>query len=43
VCLLTTGLPLVAHHIPPLVNTMRAIGNRIPKTEGLPPFALSTA
>jgi CubicO group peptidase (beta-lactamase class C family) len=43
VCLLTTGLPLVSHHILPLVNTMRAIGNRIPKVEGLPAFALSTA
>jgi len=31
VSLLTTGLPLIAHHIPPLVNVIRSIGNRTPK------------
>lgn len=43
VCLLTTGLPIVAHHIPPLVNLIRAIGHRVPRVEDLEPFALSTA
>ena len=43
VSLLTTGLPLVAHHIPPLVNVIRAIGNRTPKVAQLQPFALTTA
>ena len=43
VSLLTTGLPLIAHHIPPLVNVLRAIGNRTPKVENLQPFTLRTA
>lgn len=43
VSLLTTGLPLIAHHIPAMVNVMRAIGNRTPKVAELPPFALSAA
>jgi CubicO group peptidase (beta-lactamase class C family) len=43
VSLLTTGLPLIAHHIPPLVNVIRSIGNRTPKVADLQPFALSVA
>ena len=43
VTLLTTGLPLVTHHIPPLVNVIRAIGNRTPKVAQVKPFRLRTA
>jgi CubicO group peptidase (beta-lactamase class C family) len=43
VSLLTTGLPLITHHIPPLVNVIRAIGNRTPKVAELQPFSLSIA
>ncbi len=43
VALLNTGLPLLTHHLPPLVNVMRAIGNGVPRNENLEPFALSLA
>ena len=43
VSILTTGLPLVSHHIPPLINVMRTIGNRTPKVAGVKPFDLRTA
>ena len=43
VSLLTTGLPLISHHILPLVNVIRTIANRTPKVEDLEPFTLSTA
>jgi hypothetical protein len=40
-CILTSGIPIIAHHIPPLVNLLRGIGNTIPMTEKSPaPFAL---
>tara|TARA_R110001592_G_scaffold363372_1_gene686133 strand:+ start:255900 stop:257195 length:1296 start_codon:yes stop_codon:yes gene_type:complete len=40
-CILTSGIPLIAHHILPLVNVMRAIGNTIPVVDEHPaPFAL---
>jgi CubicO group peptidase (beta-lactamase class C family) len=42
VSLLTTGLPLVAHHILPLVNVIRAIGNRTPRVAQVQPLALTT-
>ncbi len=39
--LLTSGLPIIAHHIPALVNVMRGIGNTFPVTDSEPaPFAL---
>lgn len=43
VAILTTGLPLVSHHIPPLINVIRSIGNRTPKVTGVKPFDLRTA
>jgi len=43
VSILTTGLPLVSHHIPPLINVLRTIGNRTPKVTGVKPFDLRTA
>ena len=43
VALLTTGLPLLTPHVVPLVNTIRTIGNRVPRTENPKPFALSMA
>ena len=43
VSLLTTGLPLISHHVLPLVNVIRTIANRTPKVEDLEPFTLSTA
>ncbi len=39
-CLLTTGLPLLAHHIPPLVNSLRTIGSRVPVIHDVSPFRL---
>ncbi len=40
-CILTSGIPLIAHHILPLVNVMRGIGNTIPVVDERPaPFAL---
>lgn len=43
-CLLTSGIPLIAHHIPSLVKLLRRIGSTIPAREGNPePFALPTA
>ena len=41
--ILTTGLPLLTHHVVPLVNLVRSIGNRIPRLESAEPFALSMA
>lgn len=43
VAILTTGLPLVSHHIPPLINVIRSIGNLTPKVTGVKPFDLRTA
>ncbi|MBP6700078.1 MAG: beta-lactamase family protein [Halioglobus sp.] len=41
---LTSGIPIIAHHIPALVNVLRSIGNTIPAREGEPkPFALQLA
>lgn len=38
---LTSGIPIIAHHIPPLMNTIRSIANTIPVMESHPaPFAL---
>jgi CubicO group peptidase (beta-lactamase class C family) len=40
-CILTSGIPIIAHHILPLVNVMRDIGNTIPVVDDHPtPFAL---
>lgn len=39
--ILTSGIPVIAHHIPPLVNLLRTIGNTIPVVDEQPaPFAL---
>ena len=38
--ILTSGIPLIAHHIPPLVNVIRSIGNLTPRSEEPHPFAL---
>jgi CubicO group peptidase (beta-lactamase class C family) len=43
VSLLTTGLPLIAHHLAPMINVVRTIGNRVPRQEEVAPFALSLA
>lgn len=32
-CVLTSGIPVIAHHIPPLVNVLRGIANTIPAME----------
>jgi CubicO group peptidase (beta-lactamase class C family) len=41
---LTSGIPVIAHHIPALLNLLRTIGNTIPPREGEPkPFALQLA
>jgi len=41
---LTSGIPIIAHHIPALLNVLRSIGNTIPMREGEPkPFALQLA
>ena len=40
-CILTSGIPIIAHHIVPLVNVIRSIGNTIPVMNEHPaPFAL---
>ena len=40
-CILTSGIPIIAHHIPPLVNVIRGIGHTIPVVDDHPaPFAL---
>ena len=40
-CILTSGIPIIAHHIMPLVNVMRGIGHTIPVVDDHPaPFAL---
>ena len=41
--ILTTGLPLLTHHVVPLVNLIRTIGNSIPRLESKESFALSLA
>ncbi|MBF7729047.1 serine hydrolase domain-containing protein [Pseudomonas sp. N040] len=38
--ILTTGIPVVAHHILPLANLIRSIGNLTPRSEDNPPLAL---
>jgi len=43
VSILTSGIPLLAHHVLPLVNLMRSIGNGIPRRESEQSFALSLA
>ncbi len=43
VALLTTGLPLVSHHLVPLVNTIRAITGCVPLREPPAPFRLRSA
>jgi hypothetical protein len=41
---LTSGIPIIAHHLPALLNVLRSIGNTIPVREGEPkPFALQLA
>ena len=41
---LTSGMPVIAHHIPALVNTLRGIGNTIPVLNAEPaPYALKLA
>jgi len=41
---LTSGIPVIAHHIPALVNTLRGIGNTIPVLNAEPePYALKLA
>jgi CubicO group peptidase (beta-lactamase class C family) len=40
VAILTSGIALIAHHVPPLVNTLRCIGHRVPRLESPEPFAL---
>ena len=40
---LTSGIPIIAHHIPPLLNVMRGIANTIPLTEEPTPFTLRLA
>jgi len=34
-CILTSGIPIIAHHIPPLVNVIRGIGHTIPVVDDL--------
>jgi CubicO group peptidase (beta-lactamase class C family) len=41
--LLTTGIPLIAPHIVPLVNTVRAIGNRTPRVDNMAPLPQTIA
>lgn len=38
--ILTSGIPLIAHHILPLANLMRSIGNLTPRREDIQPIAL---
>ncbi len=39
--ILTSGIPVIAHHIPPLINTIRQIANTFPIVDAEPaPFAL---
>ena len=40
---LTSGIPVIAHHIPALLNVMRGIANTIPVSEDPTPFALRLA
>jgi CubicO group peptidase (beta-lactamase class C family) len=41
--LLTTGLPILSHHVLPMVNVMRTIARRTPRLDNPAPFALSMA
>lgn len=43
VSLLTTGIPLVTHHLVPLVNLIRTIGNCTPRVKRQKPFGLTMA
>jgi CubicO group peptidase (beta-lactamase class C family) len=38
--ILNTGLPVIAHHILPLANLIRSIGNLTPRSDEIQPFAL---
>jgi len=38
--ILTSGIPVIAHHILPLANLIRSIGNLTPRSENIEPFAL---
>ncbi len=40
---LTSGIPVIAHHIPALLNVLRGIANTIPVREDPTPFALRLA
>ncbi|MEE4144927.1 MAG: serine hydrolase domain-containing protein [Halieaceae bacterium] len=40
---LTSGIPVIAHHIPALLNVMRGIAHTIPVSEDPTPFALRLA
>jgi CubicO group peptidase (beta-lactamase class C family) len=40
---LTSGIPLLTHHVVPLFNLIRAIGNNVPRVENLKPFSLTSA
>jgi hypothetical protein len=37
---LTSGIPVIAHHILPLANLIRSIGNLTPRSDEIQPFAL---
>ena len=41
--ILTTGIPVLSHHVPALVNLMRQISERVPRTREFERFALSIA
>lgn len=43
VALLTTGLPLISHHVVPLINTIRAISGVVPPGDTPPGFHLRSA
>ena len=40
VAILNSGIPVIAHHLPPLINTLRSIGHRVPQLESPESFAL---
>ena len=40
---LTSGIPLLTHHVVPLFNLIRTIGNSVPRVENLKPFSLTSA
>ncbi len=39
-CILTSGIPLIAHHVLPLANLIRSIGNLVPRQALTEPFSL---